>query len=82
MAAKPTQGTSQRTFDVVVTRDPGGWYVAIVPALPGCLTQAKTRRALRSRVKEAIHLCLDDPEPVEGEFVGIEQVTLEVPAKP
>ncbi|MFO1534540.1 MAG: type II toxin-antitoxin system HicB family antitoxin [Thermoplasmatota archaeon] len=82
MAPKPTQGTSQRTFDVVVTRDPEGWYVAIVPALPGCLTQAKTRRTLRARVKEAIHLSLDDPEPIEGEFVGIEQVTVEVPAKP
>lgn len=81
MATEPPQGTAQRTLDVVVTRDPEGWYVAIVPALPGCLTQAKTRRALRSRVKEAILLCLDDPEPIEGEFVGIEQVTLEVPSK-
>jgi len=52
-----------REFDVVVERDEGGYYVASVPALRGCHTQAKSLDELMSRVQEAIELCLE----VEGE---------------
>lgn len=67
----------KRSFDVVITRDPGGGYTASVPALPGCHTQGRTLRELRSHVKEAILLCLDDPEPFEARFVGVERVDVE-----
>jgi predicted RNase H-like HicB family nuclease len=51
-----------REFDVLVQRDEDGYYVAHVPALRGCHTQAKSLDALMRRIKEAIVLCLE----VEG----------------
>jgi predicted RNase H-like HicB family nuclease len=45
-------------FDVVVERDAEGFFVATVPALPGCHTQARSLDELMVRVKEAIELCL------------------------
>lgn len=50
---------SERTFDVIVERDTEGWYVAEVPALRGCRTQARTMEELRVRVREAIAVCLE-----------------------
>ena len=38
-------------FDVVVRRDEDGYYVATVPELPGCHTQAKSLDDLMSRIK-------------------------------
>lgn len=48
----------KRQFNVLVERDEDGYFVASVPALPGCYTQAKTFTELIKRVKEAILLCL------------------------
>lgn len=48
-----------REFDVIVERDSEGYYVASVPTLPGCHTQAKSLDELMERIKEAIELCLD-----------------------
>ncbi len=68
----------QHSFDVVVERDEEAWYVASVPALPGCHTQAKSLDELSSRIREAIELCLE----VEGfpeqnlEFVGIQRIVI------
>lgn len=53
-----------REYDVVVERDGEGFYVASVPALPGCHTQARSLDELMVRVKEAIELCLE----VEGDI--------------
>jgi predicted RNase H-like HicB family nuclease len=67
-----------REYDVVVERDGEGFYVASVPALPGCHTQARSLDDLMERVKEAIELCLE----VHGEadngldFVGVQRVRL------
>ena len=52
-----TKATKQ--FKVIIERDEDGLYVATVPALPGCYTQAKTLEALQIRVREAIQLCLE-----------------------
>ena len=41
-----------------VEQDEDGYFVASVPALPGCHTQARTLDKLNQRVKEAIALCL------------------------
>ena len=41
-------------FSYLIERDEDGWYVATVPDLPGCHTQAKSLDELRERVKEAI----------------------------
>ena len=52
-----------KQFDVVVEQDSEGFYVASVPALPGCHTQARSLDLLMERIKEAIELSrerLDD----------------------
>ena len=55
-----------REFNVVIERDEDGYFVASVPALPGCHTQAKSQGELMVRVREAIALCLE----VEAEASG------------
>ena len=39
---------------VIVEQDEAGYYVAEVPALPGCLSQGKTQEEAIANVKEAI----------------------------
>ena len=39
---------------VVIEQDEAGYYVAEVPALPGCLSQGRTRDEALANVKEAI----------------------------
>lgn len=47
-----------RAFSVVIERDAEGYYVASVPELRGCHTQARSLDALMARIQEAIELCL------------------------
>ena len=49
----------KRQFKVLIERDEDGYFVASVPALPGCYTQAKTIQELHKRVREAVSLCLE-----------------------
>jgi predicted RNase H-like HicB family nuclease len=67
-----------REFDVVIERDSEGYFVASVPALPGCHTQARSLDELSERIQEAIALYLEvDGELVEQlDFVGIQRVTV------
>ncbi|MGB3458082.1 MAG: type II toxin-antitoxin system HicB family antitoxin [Halobacteriota archaeon] len=64
----------KREFTIVIEQDEDGIYVASVPELEGCHTQAKTLDELRERVNEAIQLYLEvESEIVEAvplEFVG------------
>ncbi|HOO52632.1 MAG TPA: type II toxin-antitoxin system HicB family antitoxin [Methanothrix sp.] len=65
-------------FNVLVERDEDGYYVATVPSLPGCHTQAKSLDDLIERAKEAIELYLEvEKEIVPGEFVGVQVVEAE-----
>ena len=41
-------------FKIVVEKDETGYYVAEVPALPGCVTQGKTLEEVKKNIKEAI----------------------------
>jgi predicted RNase H-like HicB family nuclease len=56
-------------FAVIVEKDDNAIYVASVPDLPGCHTQAKTLDELTKRVKEAIivYLKAECFKPKEGE---------------
>ena len=65
-------------FNVVIERDSDGLFVASVPSLPGCHTQAPSREELTDRIREAIALHLEDRgEPVETlEFVAVERVSV------
>ena len=66
---------------MVIERDEDGVYVASIPELPGCHTQARTLDDLMVRVREAVELYLEVDEAVaEGrrELVGLQFI--EVPA--
>jgi predicted RNase H-like HicB family nuclease len=67
-----------RDFDVIIERDSAGYYVASVPSLRGCHTQAKSMDVLLKRIKEAIQLCLEvqAEEPEFLDFVGLQRVTV------
>ena len=65
-----------KEFSVVIERDEDGYFVASVPALRGCHTQARSLDVLMKRVKEAIQLCLEVEEPVSNEFVGVQRVAV------
>jgi predicted RNase H-like HicB family nuclease len=49
----------KREFTVIIEQDEEGYFVAEVPELPGCHTQAKSLDKLMGRIKEAILLCLE-----------------------
>ena len=57
---------SKQQFRIVITQDEDGYFIASVPNLPGCHTQAKNLPTLKSRVREAISLCLDVAKRDEG----------------
>jgi len=75
-------------YTVVIEQDEDGYFVASVPALPGCHTQAKTIGDLKKRVREAIQLCLEVAKKDRGyrksirefayepTFIGLETITL------
>ena len=67
-----------RQFDVIVEKDSAGYFVASVPALPGCHTQAKSLDELMERIREAIALCLEvQGAPADDlDFVGVQRVTV------
>ncbi len=65
-----------REFSVVIERDEDGYFVASVPALRGCHSQAKSLDVLMKRIKEAIELCLEVEKPVSNQFVGVQRVAV------
>jgi len=65
----------KKAFTVVIEKDEEGWFVADVPELQGCHTQAKSMDELIKRVKEVIELCSEDKtEKFPNQFVGIQMV--------
>jgi predicted RNase H-like HicB family nuclease len=69
-----------REFNVIIERDSDGYFVATVPNLMGCHTQAKSLDKLMERIQEAIELCLEVQQDAseELEFVGVQRISLEV----
>lgn len=68
---------TKMNFTIIIERDEDGIYIASVPALPGCHTQAANLEDLYPRVREAISLCLEvhtESEIVQNEFVGVQQL--------
>lgn len=69
-----------KQFSVIIEQDREGYYVASVPSLRGCHTQAKSLDELIVRIREAIELCLEvegkDVEPLD--FIGVQQVSIAV----
>ena len=66
-----------REFTVVVERGEDGWLIGSVPQLPGCHTQGRTLDELMDRMREAIELVLEEPDPVDSiELVGIHRLAV------
>lgn len=45
-------------FKVILEQDEKGYFVASVPAIPGCHSQGKTHEEVLKNIKEAIEPCL------------------------
>lgn len=56
-----------REFNVVIEKDEDGYFVASVPALRGCHTQAKSLDIVMKKIREVVELCLEVEEPVSNE---------------
>ena len=65
-------------FSVLIEQDEDGIYVATVPALKGCHTQAKNLDELEKRIREAIELCLEvqGDEIEQNSFIGVHQLEI------
>ena len=67
-----------KSYDVVIEKDCDGFYVATVPEIPGCHTQAKSLDELVQRTNEVIELCMevakDEVQP--NQFIGIQRITV------
>ncbi len=69
----------KKEFNIIIEQDEDGFFVASVPELRGCHTQAKSLDVLMKRIKEAIELYLEVEElQVETpRFIGIQTMTVE-----
>ena len=71
-----------KEYIIVIEQDGDGIYVASVPELEGCHTQARSLDELKERMKEAIELYLevksDLIDEVPLKFVGIQKVEVAV----
>ncbi|HEX8274161.1 MAG TPA: type II toxin-antitoxin system HicB family antitoxin [Longimicrobiaceae bacterium] len=67
-------------FRVLIEPDEDGVFVAVVPSLPGCVSQGATRAEALANVREAIGLYLESleahgdpvPPPITEEIVEVE----------
>ncbi|MEK6726604.1 MAG: type II toxin-antitoxin system HicB family antitoxin [Deltaproteobacteria bacterium] len=65
-------------FTVIIEQDDEGYFVADVPELHGCHTQARSLDILMERIKEAIHVCLEEGEEEypRTHLVGVQRVAV------
>ena len=61
---------------MIIENDEDGLFVASVPALRGCHSQAKSLDTSIKRIKEAIELCLESEKPISNEFIGVQKVAV------
>ncbi len=65
-------------FPVIIEKDENGVFIATVPSLRGCHTQAKTLVTLYKRIEEVISLCLEVEKDILKEkistskFIGVQ----------
>ncbi|HYM11398.1 MAG TPA: type II toxin-antitoxin system HicB family antitoxin [Bryobacterales bacterium] len=66
-------------YTVILEWEPDGGYVAMVPVLPGCVSQGDTRDEALKNIREAIELYVEDclaagdpvPEEADREIVEV-----------
>ena len=63
-------------FTVLIEQGEDGAYVATVPAIKSCYTQAESIPELLEKVHEVIELCLEenDEAPIIAKFIGVQQI--------
>lgn len=68
----------RRDYSVIIERDEEGYYVASVPELRGCHTQARSLDELMERVREAVELYreVEGEDDASLEFVGVQRITV------
>ena len=66
-------------FSVTVDRDEDGVWIVECPAIPGCVSQGKTKGEALGNIKEALALCLETWEEKELPLtVETRQIEVEV----
>jgi predicted RNase H-like HicB family nuclease len=66
-------------YRVWIEQDEDGLFVAEVPALPGCISQGRTRAEVLENIREAVELYLESlnehgepvPPPITEEIIEI-----------
>ena len=68
----------EKIFNVIIEQDEDGIYVAKVPEIFGCYTQAKTKDELIKRIREAIEVCLEaeDGGITPMKFIELQQIEI------
>lgn len=65
-------------FPVIIEKDENGIYIATVPGLRGCHTQAKNLITLHKRISEVVSLCLEVEKDIlknkisTSQFIGVQ----------
>ncbi len=71
----------KKLITYIIQKDEDGYFVADVPELPGCHTQAKSLDDLEKRIQEAVLLYLETTERESDDiskFVGVYQTEVSV----
>jgi predicted RNase H-like HicB family nuclease len=65
-------------YTVIIEQDEAGYYIAEVPELYGCHTQAKSLDELMVRVREAIEVCREegDNHRPKKHLVGVQRIAV------
>ena len=65
-------------FPVTLDRDEDGVWVVECPAVPGCVSQGRTREEALDNIREAIALCIE-VRAERGLPLTVETLQVEVP---
>ena len=62
---------------VIIEQGEDGSYIASVPSLKSCYTQAFTVTDALEKIKEVIELCLEEENaPIINKFIGVHQMEI------
>ena len=65
-------------LNIILEPSDEGGFTALVPSLPGCISEGDTREAPRSNIRKAVELYLDPVEDDEAYSPGAEKLEIAV----
>jgi predicted RNase H-like HicB family nuclease len=73
----------EQLFTAHIEKDTdSGYYIGIIPTVPGAHTQAKTLDELSVRLKEVLELCFetmtDEEKRSIPQYIGTQQITIAI----